>query len=38
MGSKIQETKQAKIGDKNYEKLGIVYNVKDLCNNKIIKN
>ena len=38
MGGEIQETKQATIGNKNYEEVGIVYNVKELCNNKIIKH
>lgn len=37
MGGEIQETKQVTIGDKNYEEVGIVYNVKELCNKRTIK-
>lgn len=33
MGGDIKEKKQAIIGNKNYEEVGIVYNVKELCNN-----
>lgn len=32
MGGEIQEKKQATIGNKNYEEVGIVYNIKELCN------
>ncbi len=38
MGGKIKETKQATIGNKNYEEVGIIYNVKELCNSKSIKH
>jgi len=37
MGGKIQELKLAQIGDKNYEEVGIVYNVKELCKSKRTK-
>lgn len=38
MGGEIKETKQATIGNKNYEEVGIIYNVKELCNSKSIKH
>jgi hypothetical protein len=31
MGGEIKESKIAQIGDKNYEEVGIVYNVKEFC-------
>lgn len=34
MGGEIRESKEATIGDKNYKEVGIVYNVKELCNKK----
>ena len=37
MGGEIQETKHETIGNKNYEEVGIVYNVKELCKSKSIK-
>ena len=38
MGGEIQESKQVTIGDINYEEVGIVYNVKELCNKRSIKH
>lgn len=36
MGGEIQEVKQTTIGNKNYKEVGIVYNIKELCNNRSI--
>ena len=38
MGGEIKKTKLATIGNKNYEEVGIVYKVNELCNNKSIKH
>lgn len=38
MGGHIIESKQATIGNKNYEELGFVYNIKELCSKKTENN
>jgi hypothetical protein len=36
MGGLMKEKKQSTIGNKDYEEVGFIYNVKELCGNKNI--